>query len=112
MKEMIKMPVIKRLNVNTFTSESDNDSFIAELSELWRAWPGSTNSSKISLDINKDRNNPARMTAFVTVESEDTLEDALVDMNKWSLKVVLPIRSKYKHDNLMIDADLIASISK
>ena len=55
---------------------------------------------------------PARMTAFVTVESEDTLEDALVDMNKWSLKVVLPIRSKYKHDNLMIDADLIASISK
>jgi len=52
------------------------------------------------------------MTAFVTVESEDTLEDALVDMNKWSLKVVLPIRSKYKHDNLMIDADLIASISK
>ena len=52
------------------------------------------------------------MTAFVTVESEDALEDALVDMNKWSLKVVLPIRNKYKHDNLMIDADLIASISK
>lgn len=108
MKKMIKMPVIKRLNVNTFTSESDNDSFIAELSELWRTWPGSTNSSKISVDINKDRNNPARMTAFVTVESED----ALMDMNKWSLKVVLPIRNKYKHDNLMIDADLIASISK
>ena len=108
MEKMIKMPIIKRLNVNTFTSESDNDSFISELSELWRAWPGSANSSKISLDINKDRNNPARMTAFVTIESED----ALVDMNKWSLKVVLPIRSKYKHDNIMIDADLIASISK
>ena len=102
------MPVIKRLNVNTFTSESDNDSFIAELSELWRAWPGSTNSSKISLDINKDRNNPARMTAFVTVEGDE----ALVALNKWSLEVVLPIRNKYKHDNLMIDADLIASISK
>ena len=112
MKKIIKMPVIKRLNVNTFTSESDNDSFIAELSELWRAWPRSTNSSKISVDINKDRNNPARMTAFVTVESEDALEDALVDMNKWSLKFILPIRNKYKHDNLMIDADLIASISK
>ena len=112
MEKMIKMPIIKRLNVNTFTSESDNDSFISELSELWRAWPGSTNSSKISVDINKDRNNPARMTAFVTVESEEALEDALVDMNKWSLKFVVPILSKYKHDNLMIDADLIASISK
>jgi len=102
------VPAIKRLNVNTFTSEADNDSFIAELSEIWRNWSGPTNSSKISLDINKDRNNPERMTAFVTVESED----ALVDMNKWSSEVVLPIRNKYKHDNLMIDADLIASISK
>ena len=107
-----KMTTIKRLNVNTFTSEADNDSFIAELSELWQTWSGPTSSSRITVDINKDRNNPARMTAFVTVESEEALEDALVDMNKWSLKFVVPIRSKYKHDNLMIDADLIASISK
>ena len=107
-----KMTIIKRLNVNTFTSEADNDSFIAELSELWQTWSGPTSSSRITVDINKDRNNPARMTAFVTVESEEALEDALVDMNKWSLKFVVPIRSKYKHDNLMIDADLIASISK
>ena len=106
------MTTIKRLNVNTFTSEADNDSFIAELSELWQTWSGPTSSSRITVDINKDRNNPARMTAFVTVESEEALEDALVDMNKWSLKFVVPIRSKYKHDNLMIDADLIASISK
>ena len=106
------MTTIKRLNVNTFTSEADNNSFIAELSELWQTWSGPTSSSRITVDINKDRNNPARMTAFVTVESEEALEDALVDMNKWSLKFVLPIRSKYKHDNLMIDADLIASISK
>ena len=30
----IVMAVIKRLNVNTFTSEADNDAFIAELTEM------------------------------------------------------------------------------
>ena len=103
-----KMTIIKRLNVNTFTSEADNDSFIAELSELWQTWSRSTSSSEITVDINKDRVNPMRMTAFVTVEGDE----ALVAVNKWSLEVVLPIRNKYKHDNLMIDADLITSISK
>jgi hypothetical protein len=48
------------------------------------------------------------MTAFVTVEGDE----ALAAVNRWSLQVVLPILNKYKHDNLMIDADLIASISK
>jgi hypothetical protein len=60
------------------------------------------------VDINKDRINPMRMTAFVTVEGDE----ALAALNRWSLQVVLPILNKYKHDNLMIDADLIASISK
>ena len=103
-----KMTIIKRLNVNTFTSEADNDSFIAELSELWQTWSRPTSSSEITVDINKDRVNPMRMTAFVTVEGDE----ALVAVNKWSLEVVLPMRNKYKHDNLMIDADLITSISK
>jgi hypothetical protein len=102
------MTIIKRLNVNTFTSEADNDSFIAELSELWQTWSRPTSSSEITVDINKDRVNPMRMTAFVTVEGDE----ALVAVNNWSLEVVLPMRNKYKHDNLMIDADLITSISK
>ena len=102
------MTIIKRLNVNTFTSEADNDSFIAELSELWQTWSRPTSSFEITVDINKDRINPMRMTGFVTVEGDE----ALAAVNRWSLQVVLPIRNKYKHDNLMIDADLIASISK
>ena len=64
------MPIIKRLNVNTFTTEEDNDAFIAELTEMWKEWSGPRNQSKISVDINKDRNNPLRMTAFVTIEGE------------------------------------------
>ena len=102
------MTIIKRLNVNTFTSEADNDSFIAELSKLWQTWSRPPSPSGITVDINKDRINPKRMTAFVTVEGDE----ALVAVNKWSLEVVLPMRNKYKHVNLMIDADLIASISK
>ena len=34
------MTVIKRLNVNTFTTEEDNDAFIAALTELWNNWSG------------------------------------------------------------------------
>ena len=102
------MPVIKRLNVNTFTSEQDNDAFIAELTKMWQGWSGPTSPSKISVDINKDRNNPLRMTAFVTIESED----AMLAVNEWSKAVVLPTRDKYKHENIMIDADLVATIIK
>ena len=32
------MSVIKRLNVNKFTSEEDNDAFIEELKKMWLAW--------------------------------------------------------------------------
>ena len=64
------MTIIKRLNVNTFTTEADNDAFIAELKEMWENWSGPKRPSKISVDINKDRNNPLRMTAFVTIEGE------------------------------------------
>jgi hypothetical protein len=102
------MPVIKRLNVNTFTTEEDNDAFIAELTEMWQGWSGPTSPSNISVDINKDRNNPLRMTAFVTIESED----AMLAVNEWSKAVVLPTRDKYKHENIMIDADLVATIIK
>ena len=102
------MPVIKRLNVNTFTTEEDNDAFIAELTEMWKGWSGPISPSKISVDINKDRNNPLRMTAFVTIESED----AMLAVNEWSKAVVLPTRDKYKHENIMIDADLVATIIK
>ena len=102
------MPVIKRLNVNTFTTEEDNDAFIAELTEMWQEWSGPRSPSKISVDINKDRNNPLRMTAFVTIEGED----AMLAANEWSKAVVLPARNKYKHENIMIDAALVATIKK
>lgn len=102
------MTVIKRLNVNTFTTEEDNDAFIAALTEMWNNWSGPTSLSKISVDINKDRNNPLRMTAFVTIEGED----AMLAVNEWSKSVVLPIRNKFKHENLMIDADLVATVEK
>ena len=102
------MTVIKRLNVNTFTTEEDNVAFIAALTELWNNWSGPTSLSKISVDINKDRDNPLRMTAFVTIEGED----AMVAVNEWSKSVVLPIRNKFKHENLMIDADLVATVEK
>ena len=102
------MTVIKRLNVNTFTTEEDNDAFIAALTELWNNWSGPTSLSKISVDINKDRDNPLRMTAFVTIQGED----AMVAVNEWSKSVVLPIRNKFKHENLMIDADLVATVEK
>ena len=102
------MTAIKRLNVNTFTTEEDNDAFIAALTEVWNNWSGPTSLSKISVDINKDRDNPLRMTAFVTIEGED----AMVAVNEWSKSVVLPIRNKFKHENLMIDADLVATVEK
>lgn len=102
------MTAIKRLNVNTFTTEEDNDAFIAALTEMWNNWSAPTSPSKISVDINKDRNNPLRMTAFVTIEGED----AMLAVNEWSKSIVLPIRNKFKHENLMIDADLVATVEK
>ena len=63
---------------------------------------------KSLLILKKDRNNPLRMTAFVTIESED----AMLAVNEWSKAVVLPTRNKYKHENIMIDADLVATIIK
>jgi hypothetical protein len=102
------MPILKRLNVNTFTTEQDNDAFIAELTEMWQEWSGPSSPSKISVDINKDRNNPLRMTAFVTIDGED----AMLAVNEWSKSIVLPTRDKYQHENIMIDADLVATIIK
>ena len=100
------MALIKRLNVNTFTSEADNDAFIAEIIEMWRNWSGLKNPSNISVDINKDRDNPMRMTALVTIDGEEAFSAS----NKWRKEVVLPLRNKKKHENLMIDADLVANV--
>jgi hypothetical protein len=102
------MTIIKRLNVNTFTTEADNDAFIAELKDMWENWSGPKRPAKISVDINKDRNNPLRMTAFVTIEGEDEM----LAVNEWSKSVVLPTRNKYKHENIMIDANLLATVKK
>jgi len=52
------MAIIKRLNVNTFTTEEDNDAFISELTAMWQEWSGPMSPLKISVDINK-KSNPA-----------------------------------------------------
>ena len=75
---------------------------------MWLAWNETSIATKISVDINKDRNDPTRMTAFVTASDDD----AIIAMNKWSKNVVIPVRDKYKHENIMIDAELVASVSK
>ena len=84
------MAVIKRLNVNTFTSEADNDAFIAELTEMRQNWGGLKDLSKISVDINKDRDNPMRMTAFITIDGQE----AFLKSDEWSKEVFLPARKK------------------
>ena len=48
------------------------------------------------------------MTAFVSASGTD----AINAMNEWSKNVVVPIRNKYQHENILIDADLIVSVSK
>ena len=102
------MAVLKRLNINKFTSEADNDAFIEELKQMWLAWENLSIATNISVDINKDRNDPTRMTAFVSASGTD----AINAMNEWSKNVVMPIRNKYQHENILIDADLVASVSK
>jgi len=102
------MAVLKRLNINKFTSEADNDAFIEELKQMWLAWENPLTADNISVDINKDRNDPTRMTAFVSASGTE----AINAMNEWSKNVVVPIRNKYQHENILIDADLIVSVSK
>lgn len=102
------MAVLKRLNINQFTSEADNDAFIEELKQMWLAWQNPLIANNISVDINKDRNDPTRMTAFVSASGTD----AINAMNEWSKNVVVPIRNQNKHENILIDADLIVSVSK
>jgi hypothetical protein len=46
------MTVLKRLNINKFTSEADNDAFIEELKQMWLAWNETSIATKISVDIN------------------------------------------------------------
>ena len=102
------MAVLKRLNINKFTSEADNDAFIEELKQMWLAQENPLTADNISVDINKDRNDPTRMTAFVSASGAD----AINAMNEWSKNVVVPIRNQYQHENILIDADLIVSVSK
>ena len=40
---------IKRLNVNKFTSEEDNDAFIEELKKMWLEWKNPSIANKISV---------------------------------------------------------------
>ena len=102
------MAVLKRLNINKFTSEADNDAFIEELKQMWLAQENPLIANNISDDNNKDRNDPTRMTAIVSASGTD----AINAMNEWSKNVVVPIRNKYQHENILIDADLIVSVSK
>ena len=102
------MAVLKRLNINKFTSEADNDAFIEELKQMWLAWENPLTADNISVDINKDRNDPNRMSAFVSASGAD----AKNAMNEWSKNVVVPIRNQYQHENILNDADLIVSVSK
>ena len=102
------MSALRRLNINKFTSEADNDAFIEELKQMWLAWENPSIATNISVDINKDRNDPTRMTAFVSALGND----AINAMNEWSKNVVMPVRDKYQHENILIDADLVVSISK
>ncbi|MDB0033220.1 hypothetical protein N9E67_03025 [Amylibacter sp.] len=102
------MTKLKRLNINKFTSEVDNDAFIEELKQLWLAWDNPSIANKISVDINKDRNDPTRMMAFVTASDND----AINAINEWSKNIVVPVRNKYQHENIFIDADLVASVLK
>jgi hypothetical protein len=48
------------------------------------------------------------MTAFVTIESEQVAKV----MEDWVKNIVVPARNKYQHENLMIDAELVATIKK
>ena len=75
---------------------------------MWLAWDNLSIATNISVDINKDRNDPTRMTAFVSASGND----AINAMNEWSKNVVMPVRDKYQHENILIDADLVASIYK
>ena len=68
------MAIIKRLNINKFTTESDNDAFIEKLKQLWLSWSHSLASGHITIDINKDRNVSTQMTAFVTVSNDEAME--------------------------------------
>ena len=81
--------------MKTYTSKADNEAFIAALTEMWRNWSEPKNPSKIPVDINKDRANPMRMTAFVTIDREE----AFFASNEWSKEVVLSIRTKYTRQN-------------
>lgn len=102
------MAIIKRLNVNKFKTESDNDAFIEELKQVWLSWSHPDALGKVTVDINKDRNDPKQMTAFVT-----SLDDeAMKVVNEFAINVVIPMRDKYEHENIKIDADLIVSIKK
>ena len=68
------MATIKRLNINKFTTESDNDAFIEELKQLWLSWSHPSASGNVTVDINKDRNNPTQMTAFVKTSNDEAMK--------------------------------------
>ena len=48
------------------------------------------------------------MMAFVTASDND----AINAINEWSKNIVVPVKNKYQHENIFIDADLVASVLK
>ena len=102
------MATIKRLNINKFTTESDNDAFIEELKQLWLSWSHPSASGNVTVDINKDRNDPTQMTAFVTASNDK----AMKAVDEFAVNAVIPMRDKYEHENIKVDAELLISINK
>jgi len=102
------MATIKRLNIDKFTTESDDDAFIKELKQLWLSWSHPSASGNITVDINKGRNDPTQMTAFVTASNDEEMKA----VDEFAVNTVIPMRAKYKHDNIEVDAELLVSIHK
>ena len=48
------------------------------------------------------------MTAFVTASNDE----AMKAVDEFAVNVVIPMRDKYEHENIKIDAELLVSINK
>ena len=48
------------------------------------------------------------MTAFVTASNDEEMEA----VDEFAVNTVIPMRAKYKHDNIEVDAELLVSIHK
>jgi hypothetical protein len=48
------------------------------------------------------------MTAFVTASDDE----AMKAVDEFAVNAVIPMRDKYEHENIKIDAELLVSINK